>query len=238
MTIKEEPDIARQEIIFIDSEADDHDSDVNPLEQFINQGTPTPSSSFHLSLDEEEVSEIDTDMDIDKSVESKGGGNDEGEMEQVVVADHGGEVPVVTTPLDSTVTFDLSKCVADLIDVVNSKDKDNNAEADAPCNLKSETQTRTIVQSPAALHEAVSPGTMCDSNSEAICTVEESVLIDSSNLHDEGLSTDELVMGNEVIVSLEGSSQSLDYYLDSSELISNLLLHSCLPQNGRRVSLS
>ncbi len=205
--------MARQEIIFLDSEAEDHDSDVNPLEQFINQGTP--SSSFHLSLDEEDVSEMDTDVENDRSVESKGDICDE---KQVVVADHGGEVPVVTTPLDRTIAFDLNKCVADLMDVVCSKDKQND---DSPCNLESQNQSAT-----------------CHFDGEATCMIEESVLIDSSNLHDEGLLSDELVMGNEVVVSLEGSSQpSLDY-LDSSELISNLLLHSCLPQNGRRVSLS
>lgn len=227
--VKEEPDVVRQEVIFIDSEVDDQDSDVNPLEQFINQGTP---NSFHLSLDEEEVSEVDTDVEMDRSVESKG----DIDEERVVVADHGGEVPVVTTPLDCTLTFDLDKCVADIINVVNSKDKQT---ANSPCNLKIQTQTTvqvpTAASAPPNACNTVSPGTTCHFDGEAI--VEESVLIDSSNLHEEGLLSDELIMGNEVVVSLEGSSQALDY-LDSSELISNLLLHSCLPQNGRRVSLS
>ena len=212
--------MARQEVIFIDSEVDDQDSDLSPLEQFINQGTP--NSSFHLSLDEEEVSEIDgTDMEIDRCVESKG----DIDEEQVVVADHGGEVPIVTTPLDCTVTFDLNKCVADIIDVVGSKYEQN---ADNLTRVPSATS---------APHDTASPGTVCHFDHEATCIVEESVLLDSSNLNEEGLFSEELAMGNEVVVSLEGSSQALDF-LDSSELISNLLLHSCLPQNGRRVSLS
>lgn len=212
--MEEEPDLGREEIIFLDSEADDHDSDVCPLEQYINQGTP--SNSFHLSLDEE-TSEMDTDIENDKIVESRG----DIDEKLVVVADHGGEVPVVTTPLDCTVAF---KCVADLMDIIGSKDKQNSNS-----NLESQAQATSAL---------CNNGTTCHFDGEATCIVEESVLLDSSNLHDEGLLSDELVMGNEVVVSLEGSSQQAFDCMDSSDLISNLLLHSCLPQNGRPVSLS
>ena len=228
--IKEEPDVARQEIIFIDSELEDCDSDVNMFEHFISQGTP---NNFRLSLDDDEISEIDTDLDISKSVESKG------DDEEVVVEDHGAEVPVVTAPLDCSVTFDLDKCVADIIDVVNSKDKDMQS-TNSPCNSNAETTDKVPNTASAPLNtclgtNASTIGATCHYDGEAI--VEESVLIDSSNLCEEDLLSDELIMGNEVVLSLEGSSQALDY-MDSSELISNLLLHSCLPQNGRRVSLS
>lgn len=212
---EEETDLGREEIIFLDSEADDNDSDVCPLDQYINQGTP--SNNFHLSLDEE-TSEMDTDVESDRTVESSG----EIDEKQVVVADHGGEVPVVTTPLDCTVAF---KCVSDLMDIIGLKDKQN-----ADSNIESPAQTTSAI---------CNNGATCHFDGEAnTCIVEESVLLDSSNLHDEGLLSDELVMGNEVVVSLEGSSQQAFDYMDSSELISNLLLHSCLPQNGRPVSLS
>ena len=160
---------------------------------------------------------MDTDIENNKIVESRG----DIDEKLVVVADHGGEVPVVTTPLDCTVAF---KCVADLMDIIGSKDKQS-----ANSNLESQAQATSAL---------CNNGTTCHFDGEATCIVEESVLLDSSNLHDEGLLSDELVMGNEVVVSLEGSSQQAFDCMDSSDLISNLLLHSCLPQNGRPVSLS
>lgn len=199
------------------------------FEHFINQGTP---NSFHLSLDDDEVSEVDTDLDICKSVENKGDID-----EEVVVEEHGAEVPVVTTPLDYSVAFDLNKCVADIISVVNSKDKDVQ-NSNSPRSSKATDQIPNNTSTPLGTclgTNASSTGITRHYDGEAV--VEESVLIDSSNLHEEGVLSDELAMGNEVVLSLEGSSQQLDY-VDTSELISNLLLHSCLPQNGGRVSLS
>lgn len=112
--------------------------------------------------------------------------------EAVVVAEHAAEVPVVTTPMDST-TFNIDRCVAEVIDVMNDRGR---------------LQTQPVL-------------------------VEENVLLESSDLTE----TYDLVMGNEVVVSLEGSSQSLDF-MDSNKLVSSLLLHNCLPKNGSRVSSS
>ena len=232
--IKLEPFVAevqRDEVIFIDSEPEDCDSDVSPIEHFVNQGTP---NSFHLSLDED-YNEIDTDVDMNKSVESKGS------TEDIVVAEHGAEVPVVTTPLDCTMTLDLNKCVADIMGVVNSKerelDSDKISKAESPHNCSKAENLATVQIPPSAclITNVTSTSIPCSRDGEVV--IEESVLIDSSSFHQGDILPDELVMGNEVVLSLEGSSQALDY-LDSNELISNLLLHSCLPQNGCRVSLS
>lgn len=116
--------------------------------------------------------------------------------EDVVVADHAAEVPIVTTPMGSAM-FNIDRCVAEVIDVMKGRERFS--------------------------HPIPLDGTL----------VEENVLLDSSDLAE----THDMMMGNEVVVSLEGSSRSFDL-MDSNELVSSLLLCSCLPQKGGRVSSS
>ena len=136
-----------------------------------------------------------TDLEKAPTCESS---NSDTVTEDVVVAEHAAEVPVVTTPgpMDST-TFNIDQCVAEVIDVMNDRG-------------------RLISHRTQPLDGAL---------------VEENVLLESSDL------PETCDLGNEVVVSLEGSSQSLDF-MDSNQLVSSLLLHSCLPQNGGPVSSS
>ena len=224
--IKPTKDVARSEVILIDLESEDQDSDVDTMKKHIlnySKQITSRSKEFSLSLEDEE-SEVDcSDTDNQLNTSSASIVTDY-VHEELVVADHCGEVPVVTTP---PLHIDMDQCVADIIRVMKQADFEQTYESSTAC------------ANPSCL------STVCKSTDTPLLassetTVEECVLLDSSSLQefDEELPEQvELAMGNEVILSMEGSSQSYDY-LDSSELLSSLLLHSCLPEKGRHISLS
>ena len=222
--IKPTKDVPRSEVILIDLESEDQDSDVDTMKHILNSKQITSrSKEFSLSLEDEE-SEVDcSDTDNQLNTSSASIVTDY-VHEELVVADHCGEVPVVTTP---PLHIDMDQCVADIIRVMKQADFEQTYESSTAC------------ANPSCLSTVCkSADTPLLANSET--TVEECVLLDSSSLQefDEELPEQvELAMGNEVILSMEGSSQSYDY-LDSSELLSSLLLHSCLPEKGRHISLS
>lgn len=261
---------SEREVIVIDLESEDHDSDVDVMKHILNAQQQSlltsendenaeldTTSPFHLSLEEDETSdyEMATTVPNNRSIP-----DDPAKDEEVVVAEHGAEVPVVTTPLHCT-AFDINQCVADIIGVVMDKqltEKCSNKTTREGTATKITTLDSCLDSTATKqLARIQIPSISCSSSNERSSTsqtttglrqpqsdlsnmvVEESVLLDSSSLCDGGggvVLPEDFAMGNEVVLSLEGSSESYNY-MDSSELISNLLLHSCLPKNGGHISL-
>lgn len=212
-------DLDQIEVIDLDSEVECSESR-NEQQIYSTEVEPTVCSAVEREDGKDSKAVNDTDTSAKEST-----------LKDVPVEDHGAEIPVVTTPIQN-VNLDIDQCVADIICVLKSK------------QIQSDT-----IQGDESFHpdhSRLSPITKSDSSifkeatAESGELVEERVLLDSITVQDAddgGNALEELAMGHEVIVSMEGSSQSFEY-LDSNELISSLLLYSCLPKNGGRVSLS
>ena len=198
----------RKEPIVTESE---DSSDVDSVTQVVKSRTDRFSLNLDIPTEVESVTETLADCETSQSALVN---------EDVIVAEHGAEVPVVTTPLHCEI--DIQQCVADIIGVMEKEIH----------NQRPPLVTKEMSSMSSTLHTLPDSGPL-QSGDDVMsgAMVEESVLLDSSDLHDD------LVMGNEVVLSLEGSSQSYDL-VDYNELLSSLLLHSCLPKNGGPVSLS
>ena len=197
--VKSEFAVEDGEVIIIDMESEDYDSDVGVMNHVLNNS----KRDFNLSLNEDNSSEAE---DHSANVTVFMSDNENDIANEVIVAEHGAEVPVVTTPLDSkTPLINIDQCVADIIRVAQHGGlKIGNNVCDS---------STTVFPS----------GTTHASGRTEI--IEESVLLESSDLPQ---ADSELVMGNEIIISTEGSSQMhMIDDLDNSKFISNLLLHSC-----------